>query len=99
MAELFTEAEVEKFMREEVADAGGAKTWLRKNKVYGCDHVLHMVTNGSAATLDRILPVLGFKRVIRYEAVTPATGSASTAADRGQTEPPLSAHTPAKDPS
>lgn len=87
MTELFTEAEVEKYMREEVADAGGPKKWLRKNKVHGFDHILHMIANGSAATLPHILPALGFKRVTRYEAASPATGSATAAGRRQSTEP------------
>lgn len=69
MAELFTGAELQAMLREDVAAAGGAKKWLRKHKVSGCDHILHMVANGDAATLDDILRVLGFTRVVRYEPV------------------------------
>jgi hypothetical protein len=69
VTELFTEAEVEARLREEVSAAGGAKKWLKKNKVAGCSQVLHMIEDGRGATLGAILPVLGFKRVVRYEPI------------------------------
>ena len=65
MPELFTQEELQRYMREEVLRAGGAKKWLRKNKVFGSDHMLHMVTNGDAATLSNCLAALGFRKVIR----------------------------------
>jgi hypothetical protein len=71
MAELFTADELTAQLREDVALAGGAKKWLRKNKVLGNDHLLHMVTDGRAATLDDFLRVLGFRKVVRYEPIPP----------------------------
>lgn len=69
MAELFTANEVQAYLRKEVAAAGGAKKFLRKKKLDGFSHILHMFENGDAATLDRVLPALGFRRVTRYESV------------------------------
>ena len=67
MSEIFTIEQVQQHLRDEVAEAGGAKKWLRKNKVFGCDHILHRVQNGDAATLPRVMKVLKFRRVDRYE--------------------------------
>ncbi len=83
MSKLFTQAEVQRYLREEVADAGGANKWLRKNKMMGENHILHMVENGDAATLPRFLAILKFRQVTRYEperapmteSNTPAMGS------------------------
>jgi len=69
MSELFTLEEIQRHLREEVAQAGGANKWLRKHKATGFDHCLHMIDNGSAASLDGVLPLLGLKKVVRYEAV------------------------------
>lgn len=71
MAEIFTTKEVEEFMRSEVNAAGGARKWLRKNGVTGLEHVMHMVADGRAATLDRVLLVLGFRRVALFESTRP----------------------------
>lgn len=47
--------------------AGGAAKWLRKHKLGSrFDHVLHMIENGSAATLPDIQAALKFKTVILY---------------------------------
>ena len=67
MSELFTIDELEKHLRDAVAEAGGVKKWIRKHKASGFDHCLHMIENGSAASLDRVLPIIGFRRVTRYE--------------------------------
>lgn len=69
MAEIFDEREVREYLRAEVEAAGGAKKWLKKNKMFGYDHVLHMVANGDAATTPRILEALGFRRVDRFEPI------------------------------
>jgi hypothetical protein len=71
MSELFTIDEIEKHLREEVAEAGGAKKWCRKHKI-DMSHAIHMVENGSAASLDRVLYALGLRQVIRYEPIAPA---------------------------
>jgi hypothetical protein len=68
MSEIFTKDEVEKYLREEVEAVGGAKKWCRKHNV-NMDHALHMVADGSAATLPRVIGVLGFREVIRYEPI------------------------------
>lgn len=78
MSELFTEKEVQAYMRNEVYAAGGAKKWLKKNNMT-FNHAIHMIENGDAATLDRVLDVLGFRRVTRYEPITnAATDAANT---------------------
>jgi hypothetical protein len=69
VSELFTREQCEKYFREEVADAGGAKKWLKKNKVYGMDHVHHMVNDGSYFEHPVVMDRLGFKKVERWEAV------------------------------
>jgi len=71
MAELFTEAELRDYLVAEVAAAGGARAWLRKNKMTHRTQINHMVANGDAATLADFLEVLGFRRVTRYEPVPP----------------------------
>ncbi len=71
MSELFTEPQLEAMLREAVEAAGGAKKWCRKNKVFGHDYSLHMITDGRAATLRDVLPVLGFRAVVRYEKIDP----------------------------
>lgn len=68
MSELFTTDELERYLREEVMRAGGAKKWCKKNGVYMGD-ALHMVSNGSAATLDRVCLALGFRKITRYEPI------------------------------
>jgi hypothetical protein len=65
MSELFTIDEIEKLLREEVVAAGGAKKWCVKNNV-SMGHALHMVENGTAASLPRVLDVLGLEKVTRY---------------------------------
>jgi hypothetical protein len=71
MPEFFTKAEVEQILRENVAECGGsAKKWCRKNKV-NMDHALHMVANGSAATLPAVIEKLGFRAVTLYEPTRP----------------------------
>lgn len=45
MTELLTRDECVRYFRDEVATAGGAKKWLRKNKVFGCEHILHLIEN------------------------------------------------------
>jgi hypothetical protein len=67
MAELFTREECERYFREEVARAGGAKKWLRKNKISGLDHVHHMIDNGQYFTHPQVLYRLGLKPVERWE--------------------------------
>lgn len=73
--ERFTEDEVRRHLRDQVAAAGGARKWLRKHKLSGFDHVLHMIEDGRLGTDERLLSVLGFKRVVLYEAVPPAAAS------------------------
>ena len=68
MSKLFTVDEIERYLREEVMRAGGAKKWCRKHKI-NMDHAIHMIENGSAASLDRVLDALEFRKVIRYEPV------------------------------
>jgi hypothetical protein len=66
MSDLFTIDALERYLRDEVIRAGGAKKWCRKHKVF-MDHALHMIDNGSAAGLPRIQEALGFKKVTMYE--------------------------------
>ncbi len=66
MSELFTIDEIEAYLRDEVARAGGAKKWCRQHKV-DMSHALHMIENGTAASIPRILEPLGFRQVTRYE--------------------------------
>lgn len=69
MSELKTQEDLEAVLRGAVALAGGAKKWCRKNKIYGHDHSLHMITNGRGATFDDVMRVLGYRRVYRYEKI------------------------------
>lgn len=69
MTDLLTERELEAILAAQVAEAGGAKKWLRKHKLTGFDHVLHMISNGDAATLDRVIQVLGYRPVRRFERI------------------------------
>lgn len=72
MAEIFTEKEVEEYLRQEVQEAGGAAKWLKKHKMFMFyKHILHMFDNGSAATLPQVLDTLGFVRKTVYEPKTP----------------------------
>jgi hypothetical protein len=72
MAELFTEEEVKEYLQSEVRAAGGAKEWLKKNKIgLSHPHLLRMIENGEPATDITILSTLGFKEVVMYEAVPP----------------------------
>ena len=71
MPELFTEKDLQSLLREDVAEAGGAKKWCRKNNVTGYDYSLHMITDGRAATMQDVLPVLGFRQVVLYEEIPP----------------------------
>lgn len=73
MDDLVTTDQIESHLMREVAAAGGAKKWCRKNKV-SMDHALHMVANGSAATLPTVLSALGFRKVVRYERVAVTSG-------------------------
>lgn len=66
MDDLFTIDDIEQYLRIEVESAGGARKWCRKNKV-SMDHALHMIENGSAASIDRVLDALGMEKVIRYK--------------------------------
>lgn len=63
--ELLTAAELKVLLREAVADAGGAKAWLRKHKMIE-SHIHHMFTNGDAATLPNVLRELGYEPVTMY---------------------------------
>lgn len=72
MGELFTREQCQSHLREEVQKAGGAKKWLRKNKVFGLDHVPHLIENGSYFHHPDVLRVLGFKQAERWEAVNEA---------------------------
>jgi|UPI00059F6B34 hypothetical protein len=67
--ELLTEDELKQALRTAVEAAGGAKKWLRANKITGKDHILHMVSDGRAATLPDILRVLGYRPVTLFECV------------------------------
>jgi len=64
---LLGAVELEAILRAEVQAAGGAKKWLRKKKVKGFEHILHMVADGRAATLDDMLTVLGYERIVVYK--------------------------------
>jgi hypothetical protein len=66
MIALLTQKELEDRLRKEVENAGGAKKWCRKHNVL-MDHALHMIVNGTAATLPNVLDRLGFRAVTRYE--------------------------------
>jgi hypothetical protein len=72
--ELFTHAQCQAYFCEEVRLAGGAKKWLRKNKVTGLDHVLHMINDGRYFTHPQIMERLGFREVVRWEAVRSSMG-------------------------
>lgn len=74
MAELFERDECIAYFRGEVLKAGGAKKWLRKNKVFGLDHVLHMIDSGSYFDHPEVMARLGFKPVERWECVPSAVG-------------------------
>lgn len=67
MSELWTEAELERVLRDEVEEAGGAKKWLRKKKMLSYGDIDYMVANGQAATLPAFLNALGFRAVTCYE--------------------------------
>lgn len=58
-----TQDELEAALRDAVAAAGGAKKWARKHDV-SMAHALHMLDNGSAATLGRVLQATGYQRVV-----------------------------------
>lgn len=67
---IFTEGQMVAAFRQEVEEAGGAKAWLRKNKMTGeMSHALHIVSNGDAAVLPRFMQVRGYRQVIRYEKI------------------------------
>lgn len=69
MSELLTKAELEKLFSDEVEKAGGAKKWLKKHGLEYYRHSLHMIANGSGATLSGIPDALGYRAVTRYERI------------------------------
>jgi hypothetical protein len=69
MAEIFTADEVATYMRHEVDAAGGARKWLRKHRMLSEAHIIHMIEDGTAATIPRFLSELGFRQIVRYEAI------------------------------
>jgi hypothetical protein len=71
MAGLLTRSECQALFREEVKLAGGAKKWLKKNKIWSLDHVTHMVSDGSYFTHSEVMAALGLKSVERWETVSP----------------------------
>lgn len=79
--DLLTDAQLHKMLAAQVAEAGGARKWLRKHKLTSYKHAEHMFDNGDAATLDRVLPILGYKPVRRYQRIvsTPITGETDCA--------------------
>jgi hypothetical protein len=68
MADLLTIEEIEQQLRDAVVAAGGASKWCKKNGV-SMQHALHMVSNGSAASLPHVLDKLGFERVTRFKRI------------------------------
>ena len=68
MDDLVPIDQLEAHLRREVVAAGSAKKWCRKNKV-SMSHAIHMVENGSAASLDPVLWALGFRKVTRFERI------------------------------
>lgn len=71
MAGLLTRSECQALFREEVKLAGGAKKWLKKNKIGSLDYVIHMVNDGSYFTHPEVLAALGLKSIEMWEAVAP----------------------------
>ena len=69
MPELFTRKELQDELRDAVKQAGSAKKFLRKHKLYGYDHALHMIENGTAATRPDVMMALGFRAVERFELI------------------------------
>lgn len=65
--DLATAAELKAALRKAVADAGGAKKWLKLHGLSRNNYVAHMYDNGDAATLPETLSVLGYRQVVRYE--------------------------------
>lgn len=64
---MITQRELQAELARQVAEAGSAKKWLRKNKVLrSFDHALHMIASGDAATLSGIIDALGYKPVTMY---------------------------------
>ena len=63
MSDDLTQSELEAALRDAVAAAGGAKKWCRENGV-SMNHALHMIENGTGATLDGVLRALGYERVV-----------------------------------
>ena len=68
MKELWTIDDLELFLRDEVMRAGGAKKWCKKHNIH-MSHAMHMIENGTAASIDRVTEALGYRKVTRYEAV------------------------------
>lgn len=58
----FTIDEIEQKLRDDVRAVGGAVKYNRKHKLY-MTHSLHMLDNGSAASLPNVLEVLGLKQI------------------------------------
>lgn len=79
MDDVITIDQLEAHLRREVVAAGNAKKWCRKNKV-SMEHALHMVANGSGATLPTVLNALGFRKVVRYERIDPLPSQNQTGA-------------------
>lgn len=71
MPARLTQEELHALMREQVEAAGGARKWLRLHKLSSFDHVQHMISDGRMATDERVLPVLGFRRVVLFEPIAP----------------------------
>lgn len=65
---MFTKEEVQSMLREQVAAAGGAKNWMRKHRAMNIAPE-HMIENGSAATLERVLPLIGMVAVTLYKPI------------------------------
>lgn len=66
MTELLTIDQIEQRLRAEVYAAGGAKKWTKKHRLH-MDHALHMIANGSAASLPLVLDALGMEKVTLFQ--------------------------------
>lgn len=69
MGDRVDEAGLRRLLAERVAAAGGATRWLREHELSGFEAVTHMVADGRLATDERVLPVLGFRRLVVYRAL------------------------------
>lgn len=69
MPEYFTIDEIEQFLRDDVQKEGGAAKWCRKHKITHMKQSIHMIANGSAASLSGILPIIGVEKVTMYRSI------------------------------